>query len=232
MRVDWGPSSVIFDDLLGLYYRTNRGIFGMAPKEQDREWCLAGKWSPESNDHRVYPSTISSWAMYSAGLGSYCHFTLQMTVANDWRRRTRKFRSVVINWGVLLECVKCGKLFGRLMLLYVQAVDTRCRLVVGAAKVRLSESIQVKWCFPALFGCRIEGILDRQRTNAMKIRVEMTSPLLPMTLLLMKSFEQTCNEGKMQIRGERRQIRHHHLLHTSFSQEAAILVIPHDVALA
>ena len=44
--------------------------------------------------------------MYSAGLGSYCHFTLQMTVANDWRRRTRKFRSVVINWGVLLECVK------------------------------------------------------------------------------------------------------------------------------
>ena len=142
MRVDWGPSSVIFDDLLGLYYRTNRGIFGMAPKEQDREWCLAGKWSPESNDHRVYPSTISSWAMYSAGLGSYCHFILHMTVANDWRRRTRKFRSVVINWGVLLECVKCGKLFGRLMLLYVQAVDTRCRLVVGAAKVRLSESIQ------------------------------------------------------------------------------------------
>ena len=36
-RVDWGPSSVIFDDLLGLYYRTNRGILGMASKEQDRE---------------------------------------------------------------------------------------------------------------------------------------------------------------------------------------------------
>ena len=110
--------------------------------------------------------------MYSAGLGSYCHFTLQMTVANDWRRRTRKFRSVVINWDVLLEYVKHGNLFGRLMLSYVQAVDTRCRLVVGAAKARLSESIQVEWYFPALSGCRIEGILDRQRTNAVEIRVE------------------------------------------------------------
>jgi hypothetical protein len=32
VRVDWGPSSVIFDDLLGLYYRPNRGIFGMSLK--------------------------------------------------------------------------------------------------------------------------------------------------------------------------------------------------------
>ena len=142
MRVDWGPSSVIFDDLLGLYYRTNRGIFGMAPKEQDREWCLAGKWSPESNEHRVQPSLLSSWAMYSTGLGSYCHFTLQLIVDIDWRRRTRKFRSVVINWDVLLEYVKHGNLFDRLMFSYVQAVDTWCRLVVGAAKVRLSELIQ------------------------------------------------------------------------------------------
>jgi len=66
----------------------------------------------------------------------------------------------------------------------------------------------------------------------MEIRVGMTFPLLPMMPLLMKSFEQTHNEGKMQIRGERRQIRHHHLLLTSFSQEAAIFIIPHDVSLA
>ena len=34
--------------------------------------------------------------MYSTGLGSYCHFTLQLIVDIDWRCRTCKFRSVVI----------------------------------------------------------------------------------------------------------------------------------------